>query len=257
MTILAVVLCTNLVSCSDDDDSNGNGNSSGKGMKISTIIWNADEQRYDEYSYDEQGRIIKLESYDEGVFYEQTTYEYNADNIVITSTSGNEKPHRTVCQLNTHGLIVKVYDEEDSYDSSTCGYDADGQLISINEGGSTQTHLTWENGNLTKATEEDSGGSYTNNISYTYNQSLSSSQGLVHLDDILIDIVPGPLAIEPLANSGYFGKIPQNLLSGITSDDGYDVKTESISYELSNGYVSKITLTRGADILDVVTLTWK
>ena len=252
MAILAVVLCTNLSSCSDDDDSsngNGNGNSSDNGMKISTITWNDGE--WSEFFYDNQGRIVKEEDFDATGMWCTTDIEYNANNIVITEKYDDEQ-YRIICHLNAQGLVEAAalpnkYNDDNRMVQYT--YDANGQLLSMYDGDDeTETHFTWENGNLTKATNE--GWSWT--ATYTYNTSLSSSQGFVFYGDVMIDIFDES-CLELLANSGYFGKIPKNLLSGGT-DNNY---SWSLSYELSDdGYVSKITGTED-DETYWMTLTWK
>ena len=254
MALLAVVLCASFAACSDDDDESNGGMPSGSGLKLSSFTW--DDGRWDDYSYDAQGRVNKVERYDEtGKFDESINFEYNDNKIIATSDGG----YRIVCFLNSNGQIEKTACTGD-YSTETCTYtyDGNGHLTSINEEDGESYPFIWENDNLVRIDNYryyDGYGMLT--FKYT---SIPSSKGLfIYYDDFLIDIFSDVFTLPLLANLGYFGKVPQNMLESITytdksSGDAYVVK---YSYELGkDGYVSKIS---GEDDGETtwVKLTWK
>ena len=225
--LLAVVLCVNFAACSDDDDEPNGETPSGKTLKPSSLTWM--DGSWTDYSYDAQGRVSKVEEYDEtGDLYNSTTIEYNDNNIVATTNNGE---HRDVCTLNSNGQIERTVCTS-SGSTTTCDYtyDGNGQLTSISYEDGESYQLVWENGNLVR-TEIDS-----DIITCTYTSIL-------------------PL----LANLGYFGKAPQNMLETLT----YTNKTSgnatviNYSYELGqDGYVSKMSGTsQGVTIWG--TLAWE
>lgn len=250
MALLAVVLCVNFAACSDDDDEPNGETPSGNALKPSSLTWN--DGSWTDYSYDAQGRVSKVEEYDEtGDMYNSTIIEYNDNNIVATTNDGE---HRDVCTLNSNGQIVRTVCTSD-YNSYTCEYtyDGNGQLTGINYENGESYQLIWENGNLVR-TEIDS-----DIITCTYTSIPSSKGFIIYGDDILIDIFSDGNNLPLLANLGYFGKAPQNMLETLT----YTNKTSdnatviNYSYELGkDGYVSKMSGTsQGVTIWG--TLTWE
>ena len=84
--LLAVVLCVNFAACSDDDDEPNGETPSGKTLKPSSLTWM--DGSWTDYSYDAQGRVSKVEEYDEtGDLDNSTTIEYNDNNIVAITNS--------------------------------------------------------------------------------------------------------------------------------------------------------------------------
>lgn len=249
MALLAVVLCVNFAACSDDDEPNGE-TPSGKTLKPSSLTWM--DGSWTDYSYDSQGRVSKVEDYDEtGEMFNSTTIEYNDNNIVATTDGGE---HRDVCTLNSNGQIERTVCTSSSH-TTTCEYtyDGNGQLTSINYEDGESYQLVWENGNLVR-TEIDS-----DIITCTYTSIPSSKGFIIYGDDILIDIFSDMNNLPLLANLGYFGKAPQNMLETLT----YTNKTSgnatviNYSYELGqDGYVSKMSGTsQGVTIWG--TLAWE
>lgn len=249
MALLAVVLCVNFAACSDDDEPNDDP-SSGNALKPSSFTWM--DGAWTDYSYDAQGRVSKVEDYDEtGEMYNSTTIEYNSNNIVATTNNGE---HRDVCTLNSNGQKVRTVCTSD-YNLYTCEYiyDGNGQLTSINYGDGESYQLVWENGNLVR-TEIDS-----DIITCTYTSIPSSKGFIIYGDDILIDIFSDGNNLPLLANLGYFGKAPQNMVETLT----YTNKTSgnatviNYSYELGkDGYVSKMSGT-SQGVTAWGSLTWE
>ena len=254
MALLAVVLCVNFTACSDDDsEQNENGNQSGENLKLASVTWDLNDGGT-EYSYDAQGHISEVAEYDEaGELSSLSTIEYNSDNIVVTTDDGY---HEDICSLNANGQIVKSVCTSGGYTKTAeYAYNAEGYLISIYEVEYDETtNLTWENGNLIKADD----GYMEKTYAYT---STPSEKGFTYLDDILIDIFPDNVYLPLLANSGYFGKVPKNLLASAaeTYQDSGDSSSWNLDYEFGdNGYVTKISAVGGADFDDSwVSLTWK
>lgn len=253
LALMAVVMSVNFAACSDDDDPGQPDQPVSGDLKLKSCIWDMDGGT--RLYYDDQGRVDGFDVVDEAGFaYASVVIKYDG-NRIEASTEGDVYIE-CVCTLNDKGHIEKtVYTDDYSTTTNTYTYDGQGQLISCYNLESDETsYLTWENGNIV------AGETPYQEATYTYTD-VSSTRGLVFLDDILIDAFGSNPLLPILANNGYFGKVPQNLLASVTGSykDSEYSSTWNLSYEYgSNGYVSKISATGGYDFDDSsVTLTWE
>lgn len=263
--LLAIILSVSFSACSNDNENvpEDDNNSSTTALKPSKWEWN--DGSYLKLSYDQQKRLQEVEEYTEsGYLEETTTIEYNENTIVMTSSFPDQENYKTVdvCSLNSEGLIVKtvsknVYqNKEEERSTEKYAYDKNKQLISVqNTTNNTEVLITWENGNLIAADRNAPKDKY--NTTYKYTTIPSSKGFFLFYDDILIDIFYEVHNMSLLANCGYFGKVPQNLLESITMTyDSGDSYTWGLSYQLGkDGYVTKISETGDDDNLSVK-LTW-
>lgn len=242
MALLAIVLSVNFSACSNDDEnkSNDDNNGSGTGFKKpSELTW--DDGSCTKLFYDKQQRLCKVEEYTESGYLEETgIIEYNENTIVVTSTySHNDRKDIDICSLNSEGLIVKAVFADGV--TEEYAYDKDKQLIGI-QNYMHSTEITWENGNLIAANIKNDDWIGYNTIWKCKYTTIPSSKGFfIFYDDYLIDIFHDIDYINLLANCGYLGKVPQNLLASITViTDEED--TWGISYQFGkDGYVTEIS----------------
>lgn len=247
VAIVAAMSIT-LASCDNDDDWS-NGDPSENGMKLSTLT--EEDGSWSEYLYDSKGRVSQVKQYDKnGQLHFSTTVEYNANNIVVTTYSDDRLFDRDVCTLNAKGQIIKSVCSDGGDSEYT--YNDQGQMINIYFAEyDHNTTLVWENGNLVKALYGDDAGFI---CEYS---SIPLSKGFVIFgDDVLIDVFSDYINLPLLANCGYFGKLPQNMLSSLTYYEGNSRQTFNYTYELDkDGYVSNILSDN--DHWPQCTLTWK
>lgn len=250
--LLAMVLSVSFSACSNDNENipgDNNDNSSETALKPSKLEWN--DGRYFKLSYDPQKRLHRVEEYTESGYLEETaTIEYNENTIVVTASFPDMDNRKSIdiCSLNSEGFIVKTVSTE-IYSNRTeksniekYAYDKEQQLISVqNTTNDTEVFITWENGNIIATSSNDYMNTY--NTTYKYTTIPSSKGFFLFYDDMLIDIFHDVDYLSLLANCGYFGKVPQNLLESITiTNDSGNADTWGLSYQLGkDGYVTKIS----------------
>lgn len=249
--LVAMILSVSFLACSNDNENKpeDDNNSPETELKLTELVWN--DGRCFKLFYDKQQRLYKVEEYTESGYLEETgIIEYNENTIVVTASFPNISNRKSIdiCSLNSEGLIVKTVSteiypngQEDSY-TEKYAYDKNQQLIGIqNTTYNTEVYITWENGNLIAANRNDYMNKYNNTYKYT---TIPSSKGFfVFYDDVLIDIFHDIDYLNLLANCGYFGKVPQNLLASITIiNDSEDTYTWSLSYQFGeDGYITEIS----------------
>lgn len=239
LTAFVVVLSLSITSCSDDDDP-----SDSCKIKKPTVVTN-DDGSWIELSYDDEGRLIRKDEYNErGALDASIIFKYNVNNVVTNETYPRNSNYITnVCTLNSKGYVEKTVTSREfgsilSVVNSTYYYDSKWQLVGIKTSYDSDSdrvkHLIWKDGNLIKET----GNGYS--VEYSYSTIPSSKGFFVFCDDVMIDIFP-EFSLEYLANCGYFGIVPQNMLSSwnLSWNGGYSEL--ELSYEFGeDGYISKI-----------------
>lgn len=244
--LLTIVLCINIMACTDDRI---NDVPSPQNAKLKKLDYGDD---WLQFYYDNQGRISQIENYEsDGSLYSISNYEYLGNKIVIRGEYPMNQ-HIDVCTLKD-GLIVK---SECSYISTTSDYvstvvttytyDANNRLIRLDENtvGFPESHrvksLIWKEDNIYK----EVGDSYE--IIYEYTN-IPSSQGITFFDDTFFDFFSDYDQLLWLANFGeYFGKHTKNLISSVRTGDG---DASIISYTLNDdGFISVGTQTKNNDI---------
>ncbi len=193
------------------------------------ISWGSDLVfSIDNIKYDNDGRVISYQ--DDGVL---KTISYNTDKIVMTEDGYNQE-YEVV-----NGRVVSDGDYRYSYDSN--GY------IEKISSGSTSDRLIWADGNLTQIYGIDS-------FTYEYSNKISSIANIYNLFFSTCYIEVDPM----LALSGYFGKMPKNLLeTQYYHEDGKKYFDRRYEYQFnSNGYPTLIRIIDDEDDVQEYTLTW-
>lgn len=236
-----------LSSCSEDDDKGGGGGQ-GKGLKLTEAIFPGG-YRY-VLSYDSEGRISRYDCYDSGRIEKTASFIYG-DGIITVHVTGNDGYGSSVLYaLDGNGFIERMIDVGGG-DAVSFMYDSGQRLASAHFNDWGTEYFTWEDGNLVRVEAVDDDGR-TETWMYEYNDE-PSWKGVVYWDDALIDISINGTDFSLLANMGYLGKLPENLVSGHKRESS--TATDGISYRFGkNGYVSEIL--DGSSMMGV-TLVWK
>lgn len=234
--LLCLTVCTSALlfgACSNDDDS---APESAVKMRLTSltggyinITW-GDNLVFsiDNIKYDNDNRVISYE-YD-GVL---NTITYGANQIVLTQ-NGYDQEYKV-----ENGRIV-------SSDNTLYSYDSNGFLEKISSDWASD-RMIWSDGNLTQIYGFESFTyQYSNNKNYIanlYNLFYSTSY---------IDVEP------MLALSGYFGKMPKNLLAAqYYQEDGQKQLDRKYEYQFnSNGYPTLIRVIDDDNDVQEYTLTW-
>ncbi len=249
MALLTTVLSINLTACSDDD-----GGNSSSGKKLTTITWE-DDNHVTRLSYDKKNRLTEVEDIfaeESGVRVRVNSFEYEDNSIIMTTTyygDSDGADRRTVCTLNSDGYIARSVEEVYLSNRTTTTtelytYDENNQLIKVVCTDDIETVLSWSDGNIVTIEENNYNNHYDTYTyyTYTYNSTPSSKGGIVFYDDYFIDVFSN-FDLCYLANAGYFGKLPANLISETryVRSDNHETSCQ-ITYEYDNdGYVSNIS----------------
>lgn len=177
--------------------------------------------RFEDAQYDTQGRILSYKEYDGDL----VLYTYSSSSIT-KSDSGEEWQYN----LNADGLIIS-----DSK-GNRFEYDSNKQLISDGD-----DNFVWSNGNMVKS------GSDT----YVYTTYFNTVSCFIQF---LFSTVYFDNCDPFLMASGFYGKIPKNLVDKYYSDG--DLGWNFLYEFNSNGYPTKIT-TSDASYDAIYTLSWK
>lgn len=246
MALLAIVLCINFVSCSDDEELDSN-----KSQKnITQIIesYNSGEKRITTLEYDADGNLIGLD--EGGEYYETITYSDNQISITIHDMGSMNGPWTNKYYLNA-GRIIQ---SEDGYNGDVYiyKYDEKKQLIEQTEkskyGTDKVTKYTWNNGNIIKCEypkNENLNGDYeyTSTI-YAYTD-IPSTKGFSLAGLQLQGGFDNYYTAEILYQKGYFGVYPKNLVSTYINynNDNTEESNIVLTYSFNNeGYISNINV---------------
>lgn len=247
MALLAIVLCMNFVSCSDDEpDSNKNQ------KHITQIIEsfiNSGEKRITTLEYDADGNLTGLD--EDGEYYENITYSDNQISItchdMVESLNGTwtNRSWTNKYYLNA-GRIIQ---SEDGYDGDIYiyKYDDKNQLVEqIRKSKSGQELVVkymWNNGNIIKYEFPVLNGGYVYaSTIYTYTN-IPSTKGLSLAGLHLRGGFYNNYTAEILYRKGYLGVYPKNLVSTFITynNDNTEKINIALTYSFNNnGYMSNI-----------------
>lgn len=169
MALLAVVMCVNFSSCSEDNEDE-NGNPIVNGKRLSTVtIEGSYYNDFFSFSYDKEGRLIRVGGS------ESFTYSWSENFITITSDGRDDREAKVA--LNKNGT-VKSYD--DKWSSFVFQYDSQNYLIKTNETRHDQYrtnihYFQWDKGNLTKVEEHKSSGESEFEVTQTFDSKMKSN----------------------------------------------------------------------------------
>ena len=160
--MLGLMLSIGMTSCgSDEEDGNDNGGSTSS-KRIVKIVEYANESLEVEsvYTYDSEGRVIRVVQTDYGArggtTVSEITYQYSDTRIECVEDDGYRSYSHTYTLSN--GLIVKEEEKQvnngriDSNNTIIYTYDSDGYMTSITSRGDEAyvVNIDWKDGNLTR-----------------------------------------------------------------------------------------------------------
>ena len=222
--------------CKKDDDDQNTETQNILPKKVSKIVDNASERSKYIYYFDENGRLIKDESFYKGELEDSDTYQYTENSI----------QYGTVTCSVENGRITNLVSVDSDNEKMTAkfNYSADGYLTSYlytdeykGKTYSSEIKYTYENGNIVEIENKDEDGSYI--VKYSYGETLNNLN--VDLIFLYEDIMPF---------SGYLGKRTKNLPSSMVGtsvgdEESEEVSTSTFSYIYDGEYLTKIEETHG------------
>ena len=285
MTIaLMAFVCVSFSACGGDDDDNAGGGHSSTADGQSTGAFQGAKRVFGdnlvkamtsssgtrwEFTYDAKGFMTKAKKTDNS---KSKTYEYNisySENMISYSRYSDGKFKETqTASIGSNGFISKTSGDDETYAFT---YDNAGHLtrFTVYDDGEIDddTYLTWQNGNVISAINNDNHSStYTITYKTDSQEPIANTVSLAdfdHMTSIDIDIE------EFLIYSGAIGFGPAQLPLGITNirqnegKDNNEVETETIgnSWKLDNQNrpvsLERETTYKGSSYKEKKTYTWE
>ena len=243
VALFTVLMSVSFSACggSDDDDNNGGGDTPSVSKHLVKITMQEGNNTFcNEYTYDSNGRVVKVVNKKNGNDSGHTIYTYT-DNLIVKEQyyTGSNTVSETRYELE-NGLIAKK-----TYGGKNINYTYDnGYLATLTRSkGGALYNFTWKDGNILNKKSADSEAE----DSYEYT-SYSTPQNFIYLD--YIDDVDSELA-------SFYGKSPKNLPSkrievnlydegsSNSNEDGIVKVTDTTSYDwtMKDGLPIKLIIT--------------
>lgn len=236
--ILVFAVCTGFTACSGDDDDENNGGEDSEtvtSVRPSKILESEDDAADGVYAYafeyDNQGRIVK---------FDDVTFTYKEGEIQCDFWHSDGYVYMTyTLLLNENDLVYKIITSDNVEQNLT--YDEDSKLINVEKRGNRGGAITWsDDGNISYA----AGHPFTYhtdivNRGYYYSAIIDSPYQYVLPNYSNIYTSDGS-SMAVLADQGYFGKVPQNLIKSSSNVEyDYDISDNGvlnrIKYKYSEG----------------------
>jgi len=169
---IAACLAVSIIFFSCDKEKDDDNNQDGVVKLVSTISWDYGGYVWSEkYEYDEQSRITKITTYDDGDVSRIFTLAYNNVGDLISKKIQQSGYPDWIETYSKSGNKITIIDEgEYNY---TIDLNAQGLPIKATTENNSNLHmitLTWQNGNITKVEQVEEGEGYTfshvNNFTY-------------------------------------------------------------------------------------------
>lgn len=150
MALLAIVMCVNFTSCSDDEEpsKNDDGVITNQKLLIELRMTNEDGVSITEYSYGSNGKLISAtntEQYDGSTHTSTYTVTWGA-NKIIESRNGE-----AITYTLENGLITHTSDcDGGDLDNTDFTYNANNQLVKLQYDEEDYLSYTWQGEKLTK-----------------------------------------------------------------------------------------------------------
>lgn len=241
MALLAVVMCVNLASCSDDDEEptkNDDGVITNQKQLMQIKMVDSETITWD-FTYDSKGRLISInhaEKYNGRTERDITNYIWGNNAIIA------EDDNSTRTYTLDNNLVKSINDTDDysGWSNATFTYNSSNQLIAVQNtytyGTSVDTY-TWNNGRITKLTYTENGSYYSEEDVYEYTYSGKTCKGYFPL-------------YSPSDNDDIFYVHPEliglrcsQLPDQVYSKDDYYEETSKCSYTFDkDGYVESCTV---------------
>ena len=154
MALLAIVMCVNFTSCSDDEEpsKNDDGVITNQKLLIELRMTNEDGVSITEYSYGSNGKLISAtntEQYDGSTHTSTYTVTWGA-NKIIESRNGE-----AITYTLENGLITHTSDSDGGdLDNTDFTYNANNQLVKLQYDEEDYLSYTWQGEKLTKTEHE-------------------------------------------------------------------------------------------------------
>ena len=228
MALLAVVMCVNFASCSDDEEENNAGGTVVSGKLLRVIAKNNSNDYL--FSYNEKKQLISAT-----LGGDKINVKWSDSYIIVEtiSTSFEEEPANFIIK---NGIITStVWDRG----IETLTYDNNKHLIKISEDKTCM--WSWENDNISKFSYNDANETITTTC--TYYADKENNHSVIDINALRLYYICGIEYADLLlmAHPNLLGTTNKNLLKSVTSSDGW---TENYSYEIDKeGYPTKIIVT--------------
>ena len=240
MALLAIVMCVNFTSCSDDDEPSKNDDGVITNQKQLMQIKMVDSETITwDFTYDSKGRLISInhaKKYNGRTERDITNYIWGNNTIIA------EDDNSTRTYTLDNNLVKSINDTDDYSDWSNAifTYNSSNQLIAVQNtytDGTSVDAYTWNNGRITKLTYTENGSYYSEEDVYEYTYSGKTCKGYFPL-------------YSPSDNDDIFYVHPEliglrcsQLPDQVYSKDDYDEETSKYSYTFDkDGYVESCTV---------------
>ena len=247
MALMAVLMCTNFTSCSEDDDPTEVKNENGivtSGKKLVKIVGKSENGSYSEnytYSYDNKGRLVAATVMEGEENYSSTeTFDFIWGDDVIKVTKTCPSSNSTYTENYTLTLKNGLVQYEDyGYGTGTYAYNSKNRFIEFSDVEYEWRTITaiWDGDKLAAISEDDNEGKLT------YGKTCSKG----YFPFIATIIGAGECQVLFMAHPEIAGMRTSQLPQSITwtHTDDYSGKTDSsthtFTYEFDKeGYISKI-----------------
>ena len=243
VALFTVLLSVSFTACGDDEGNDGSGDKPSINKRLVKVTTQEGSSTFsDEFTYDSNGRVVKVVNKKNGNNSSQTIYTYTDNHIVKKQYNTGSSTVKETEYVLENGLIVEEintsgYNYKYSYDK---GYLA--TVTKKKEGKGGEYNYTWENGNLKRKQKVNS----ESEDSYEYT-SYVTPQNFSYLD--YIEYVNGELA-------PFYGKSSKNLLSkriDVTINDVSSIGNPNATEKVTEVYSCDWTMKDGLPVKLIVT----
>ena len=250
MALLAVVMCVNFASCSDDDEEpiksdDGLITNQKQLMQIKMVDDSEGSNITWDFTYDSKGRLISIisaDKYNGRTDRDTTNYIWGNNTIIAKDDNSTETYY-----LNNNLVVKSNNSRDDNYswsNAATFTYNSSNQLIAVQNTDTDRTYVntyvdtyTWNNGRITKITYTEN-DSYEEVYEYTYSgKTCKGYFPLYSFDEEYSDIY----IVHPELIGLRCSQLPDQVY---IKDDDYDDIEETIKYSYTfdkDGYVESCT----------------
>lgn len=251
MALLAVVMCLNFTSCSDDDNEEPERNDDGIVTNQKRLVRISSEAGdITEFIYDSKGRVSTI-------FDNDYTFNYTWGDGVITETPKNGRDEDfTTYSLNKNSNLIRSSRRQSSHTTVTYTYNSSNQLLEIKDEYSITHTYIWEKDKIVKVIETERNN---DDAIYEYIYSGKKCKGYLPLYEIFISNGVGPhiTYTHPELIGLRCTQLPDQMISR-HGNYGYE---EKYAYTFDkDGYLESCTITGenyGSDGYTVLTFTWE
>lgn len=250
MALLAVVMCLNFTSCSDDDEEpERNDDGIVTNQKRLVRIYSDDKETFiNEFIYDSKGRVSTM--FDNN----NRTYNYIwGDGIITENFKMGQYESINTYSLNRNNNLIRSSHWQDSNETTTYTYNSSNQLTEIRDKYSTFTY-TWEKDRIVKVVEN-----FGNNDDTTYEYIYSGKSCKGYLPAYAIFIYTGIFDDIIYTHPELIGLRYTQLPDQRKCRNSYEEYTEKYTYTFDkDGYLESCTTSYDNSHYQTVdTYTWE